>query len=524
MNHAQAEMNKAADKVVKKGLVPARIVLLLMLFLTALGIRLYNLNEFPRDFWTVRQYRGALLARAFFFHDNESIPEWRRVVAEANRPAFREPPVLEWLAAAGYRWVGRECFGIPRAITALAWLLGGGFLFAIARRWMTFDAAFTAAAFYLLLPYGIVASRCFQPDPLMVCGLLAAVHAILRHHERPQPFRLFLCMGISALAILLKPGVTQFSILLIFLSLAWRREGVKGIYKRLSVWVFLAGALLPSVVYSVWTLTADSDMASHIQFDSIPRWLLTLYFWKGWAGILVHIFTAVGLVAGMSGLMMARGSGLVLTAAWSAGYFIQCLFTSYTTPTHDYWHMQVIPLVSLGIGFASMKMWEIGRIRSSFRAKAIIYLSMALLVAWSIARDPLLSRKAVRNDYEPLAREIGRLTGHSTNVVYLDYDFGASLCYFAEIAGHYWPESRVMRFRQLEGRAEGLFDPQQTAIKRFEMNYARYAPDFFVICRAVHELDEQPGLKEFLFSRHVPMAVNDRYVIIDLNNGKRADP
>lgn len=120
MDSVKTAMDKASDKVVKKGLVPTRIVMLLVLFAVALGVRSYQLDENPRDFWTVRQYRGALLARAFFFHDNESIPEWRRVVAEANRPAIREPPILEWLAATGYRLIGRECFGIPRVITVLA--------------------------------------------------------------------------------------------------------------------------------------------------------------------------------------------------------------------------------------------------------------------------------------------------------------------------------------------------------------------------------------------------------------------
>ena len=41
----------------------------------------------------------------------------------------------------------------------------------------------------IALPFGVLASRSFQPDPLMVSLSLVALWAIVRHDEAPEPRR-----------------------------------------------------------------------------------------------------------------------------------------------------------------------------------------------------------------------------------------------------------------------------------------------------------------------------------------------
>ncbi len=45
---------------------PARLLMLGFLFVSALALRLYGINQPPMEFHEVRQYHGALLARGFY--------------------------------------------------------------------------------------------------------------------------------------------------------------------------------------------------------------------------------------------------------------------------------------------------------------------------------------------------------------------------------------------------------------------------------------------------------------------------
>jgi len=115
-------------------------------------------------------------------------------------------PILEFLVSIGYRILGAERLWLPRLLSSLFWLVGGGFLYLIGKRITDADAALFATAFYLFLPFAVVASRSFQPDPLMVTLLLASVFAILRYDEAPSRSRLAMAAVVSSLAFVVKPG------------------------------------------------------------------------------------------------------------------------------------------------------------------------------------------------------------------------------------------------------------------------------------------------------------------------------
>ena len=83
-----------------------------------------------------------------------------------------EPPVMEWLACAAYLAGGRENITIPRAVAEIVWVMGAIPLSMIATRISSSCGALIGVALYLFLPYGIVASRNFQPDGLMTLASL----------------------------------------------------------------------------------------------------------------------------------------------------------------------------------------------------------------------------------------------------------------------------------------------------------------------------------------------------------------
>src|SRR5512136_1250234 len=90
-------------------------VLLVVLFVAALGIRLYDLTDLPNDFYMTRQYRSLLIARGMYYQHSTSIPDWQRSMAVAQWKAegLIEPPIMESLVALTYNltgvqtWMGR---------------------------------------------------------------------------------------------------------------------------------------------------------------------------------------------------------------------------------------------------------------------------------------------------------------------------------------------------------------------------------------------------------------------------------
>ncbi len=85
---------------------------------SAFALRLYRIDEPPMDFRGDHQMHSAILARCWYFDARSDIEPWRRDVARAARDAtaFREPPVLEYLAALSYRAAGGERLWIPRVV------------------------------------------------------------------------------------------------------------------------------------------------------------------------------------------------------------------------------------------------------------------------------------------------------------------------------------------------------------------------------------------------------------------------
>jgi hypothetical protein len=505
-----------------------KTLLVILLFLGAAAVRLYRIDEAPRDFWTIRQYYNALTARALYFQDNPDIPEWRRDMAAQHRIWLAEPPILEYAVSRVYRLLGEEQFWVFRSLTVTAWLVGGFFLFLLARRMIGFEGALTAAAYYLFTPYGITASRSWQPDPLMIMGITATIFFVFHYFEGPSVSRLVVAGLVAAIATLFKPGGGVLTLLGVFgfLSLyqwGWRRALLPG-----PAWLFAALMLVPPavvVMFSAWR--GWYEPGTHFTTYLAPQLLVTFFFWKGWAGILLRVLTLPGWMLAMIGCAFLLPAGKPRALAWgyAAGYFFFSLICSFTTPNHDYWHLQIIPLAAIGIGALSVPIWRavIGAGRFAGLRRTVLVALGSLFILLSLEHAPWVADQGSSIDeYSAMAREIGETVGHSTRVVMLDHDFSTPLRYYAEIGGWFWPQTKAMLYDRQTGKdraADG--SPQRntldlTAEERFELFYSNRKPEFFVISRLLSELDEQPGLRDFLFVKFPVLAQKGRYIVFDL--------
>jgi hypothetical protein len=144
------------------------VVCLLLLFLVAGVIRLYHIKV--PGLLIDREYTSAIFARAFYFEHTDAVEEWQKEIAyitKQNQPVL-EPPVTEYLVSLMYRVIGGEQLWVSHLLTSLFWLIGGVFLYQIAKKAVSIDAAVFATAYYLFISLGILISRSFQPDSRMM--------------------------------------------------------------------------------------------------------------------------------------------------------------------------------------------------------------------------------------------------------------------------------------------------------------------------------------------------------------------
>src|SRR3982751_1985572 len=85
------------------------------------AVRLQGVSEPIVAFHPLRHYRSALIARACYYEATPSTPAWALAIARANRDIQQagEPPVMEWMACAAYRVLGREEVAVPRMLSTL---------------------------------------------------------------------------------------------------------------------------------------------------------------------------------------------------------------------------------------------------------------------------------------------------------------------------------------------------------------------------------------------------------------------
>src|SRR6185503_17546229 len=134
-----------------------RIAALIVLFSTALAIRLYDLTDLPLDFHPTRQLLSAIKARALYFETQPqevSTQHLERAIRQARLKAQVEPVIFERVVAYTYRFTGEQLW-VARIYSSLFWLIGGVFLFLLLSDFDSFDAAFFSTAYYLLFPYAI---------------------------------------------------------------------------------------------------------------------------------------------------------------------------------------------------------------------------------------------------------------------------------------------------------------------------------------------------------------------------------
>ncbi len=476
-------------------------------FVLALGIRLYDLDDLPLDFNPARQLFSMLKARGMYYAMSPDLPEWQREIAtrQLKESPVIEPPVLEALAAVSYRAFG-ENIVIPRIYSSLFWLAGGIFLFLLAQKLTDSNGAFFALLFYLFLPFGVYASRSFQPDPLMVALISAAAWAIWNWREK-QTWRRAIVAGLfTGIAIFVK-NVAVFPLAFAALALVLERGLLPSIKDR-QTWAVAGLSILPVGLYTFYGVYVAEYLGGQFGFRFFPHLWATAAFYLQWKNQLEGVFGFSIVLLALAGVLIAQRRACAFLMGLWVGYFAYSMTFAYHTSTHDYYQVPFIPIVALSLApMAKLLQERAASLRNPRFLRLAAGLGLALMVAvemWVVRVE--LIRNNYRSDAEHFAM-IGSLTGHTLQpVASVSQDYGDRLEYWGWQINEAWLDESQLALRQAAGRDIQLAD-----------RFAEFMEGkrFFVVTRLA-ELEDNSALRESLYNNYPIHAEGKGFIIFDL--------
>lgn len=456
----------------KSFFAPSRLSLALTLFIlfgSALAIRVYDITDLPLDFHPTRQLFSAVKARGMYYETQPDIPEWQRrfAIQQWKTKVTIEPEILERLAAFIYGYTGEQLW-IPRLISAVFWLIGGIFIYLLGRDMVSVDGAVLALAFYLLAPYGVFASRSFQPDPLMV-GLIAAFWwLVYRWASSPLPYKgegagvragwkwAILAGLVGGLAIFVK-FVAAFFVIGGALGALLGRFKLRELARNPQVWTMGILGALPGAGWIVYGKLVLGLFDGNLSGRFIPALLGDLVFYIQWQAKGAVVAGGIGIMLGLLGVFIVRerGARAFLLGIWGA-YLVFGLYFNYHISTHDYYSLPLIAIIAVSL--AALGGWFFARLAEAGAGWVRGALFFVLLYGvFSTVWDVRNEMKSV--DYRPQEAywaEIREALGPGASVATLTEDYGNRLAYWGWQKAEIWPSSGDLYQAHLRGNQRDI--------------------------------------------------------------------
>jgi 4-amino-4-deoxy-L-arabinose transferase-like glycosyltransferase len=488
-----------------------QIILVAAVFLSALGIRLYDLTDLPLDFHPTRQLFSALKARGIYYQSAPGVPDWQRQMAidQWQQQATIEPPVLEFLVAKTYQLAGGADLWIARIYSIIFWMLGGAAVYLLAKELTSWTGGLVAASFFLFLPYGIIASRSFQPDPLMVALTAGFLWALIRW-QSARTWRWAVTAGLfGGLAIFIKTTAVFF----VAGGMAGVLLGMTGLRLALrnrQAWLLGGLIILPTAAYYIYGVAVAGTLGQQFGGRFVPSLLVSPAFYLGWIS---NINTVVGYLpfalALFGTLLFANKPARSLAFGLWGGYLAYGILFNYHNATHDYYQLPLILITALCLAplaeTLTVRLGAVWQTRFPVRAAAVLLLAFSLVMtSWDVRRE-------LRNtDYRPQAEfwaDMGKLLGHDRSIVGLTQDYGYRAEYWGWMHITNWPSLGDLQYQTLAFGAESNFEDTFATLTD--------GREFFLVTD-FEEFDRQTQLQELLYARYPVFARSDDFILFDL--------
>jgi len=432
---------------------------LFLLFGVGLGIRAYDITDLPLDFHPSRQLFSAVKARGMYYETLAGALEEQRdfAIQQWKTKVTIEPEIIEHIAVFFYRTTGKEQLWIPRMVSALFWLVGGIFVYLLARDLISIDGAVLALAFYLLAPYGIFASRSFQPDPLMVTLILAFWWLVHRWSTKPAWNWAVLAGLVGGLAIFVK-FVAAFFIIGGALGALLGRFKLRELVRNRQVWVLALLGMLPGVAWIIYGKFFAGLFGSDLSGRFIPSLLVSPLFYLQWQVKAATVASGIGIMLGLVGLFLVSGRARAfLLGLWGA-YLVFGLYFDYHISTHDYYSLPLLPIAALSL--APVGSWFFARLRDAGHSASWVRTALFIVLLYGVFSSVWNVRNEMKAvDYRPQEAywaEIRAVLGSQNSVIALTEDYGLRMVYWGWLKTALWPSSGDLYQADVRGNQRNI--------------------------------------------------------------------
>ena len=484
-------------------------VLLALIFLLGFSIRIYDLKDPPLDFHASRQLRSAIIARGIYYQLNEQAdPAIRQTAQELARLEVYEPPILEAIVGFTDYLLGGEYFWLGRVYNALFWCLGGLAIFLLGSNYVGFPALLVGLSFYFFLPFSVIASRSFQPDPWMVMWISWSALAVYRWSVTLR-WRWAILAGLfGGIAVLIK-AMAGFFVAAMFVGMVITTLRFRSLFRTFMPWVMAVLVVFPSGVYYLLHAQRSADFFS-FWVVSLSGLVLSSNFYADWLAMLKGLMGLTTVLAALAGVLLTEARARWLLIGGWIGYVLQGLLLPYQYVTHEYYHLPLISLVALSLLavletiFSALSrqgwLWRLAAtLMFGFASFYGLYVSRSILYASNFALEPVSWRR------------VGEAIPEGASFVALTADYGLRLNYYGwRSTSAFWPSSADLRLFSLSGN--------------HSISYEQYFEEItagkqFFLVTAFSELEAQPQLKQLL-DRYPVYAEGSGFLIYDLTRTK----
>jgi hypothetical protein len=468
--------------------------------------RLYDLDDPPLDYASSRQLRSAIIARGLYYADLDQAPDWMRRTAERQLQGQEtlEPEILESLTAGIYRLAGGEFLWIPRILSSLFWILGGLALYHLTSTLVSPDGAVISLLYYLFVPFGLVASRTFQPDPLMTALIVAAWLFFVRWNQH-RSYGWALLAGIAAGGAILVKSTAVFFLFFGLALLVIKDQGVVKAWKDPQLWLIGGLAVLPALLYYLNAYFISGAMQGLLKGR---LFVSSIWSQPGFLGDWLHTAsTVLGhwslLVLGLVGIFLlhSRSSRIFLLGGW-LGYLVYGFGLSYYITTHSYYSLPAIPLLAVSLGSAAE--WVFSRIKQKALVPIIWAASAVALVLGVAGGFYLYQAQDYRHEPE-YYQKVASNAEPGARVIAISQDYGFRLAYYGWLTVQPWKENAE--------DAEELSGIDSSYSQWLAGELASY--DYFIATR-MNDLRRLKNLRTELYQHYPVVKEGGGYVVFDL--------
>jgi hypothetical protein len=209
--------------------------------------------------------------------------------------------------------------------------------------------------------------------------------------------------------------------------------------------------------------------------------------------------------------VVARGATRRLLLGLAAGYVAFVMVFIYQSFTHDYYHLQLFPVVAIAVGLVAQRVLDAAAAYDGFGRPARLLAAAVVVLACG---DAVLASydRLRRLDFSSKVRtyaDVGRAVGHNRHCLMLSDWYSYPLRYHGRVAGRAWPQWYDFRLDRILGR------PDNGAGQRLDDMIRAVEARYFIVTD-LEEYARQDDLRTVLEERYPVAARGNAHLVFDL--------